>query len=522
MSRTREKILKSSISAIVVVFALLLTSTLVYANSVELEQIRQAMKTRGARWHADETSVSNLSLQEKKMRLGMREHEDLSADYLSSSALAPIPMVTAAPATLDWRNVGGVSYVTPVKNQGSCGSCWAFAVTAAAESQVMIATSGLPINLAEQILVSCPGGGGTCSGGSPSTASSYIRDVGLPLESCFIYTATNNTCSNACLNWQDDTYRIIGWHSARTAVDDIKNALYAYGPVIATMYVYNDFFSYRSGVYSYTTGSYVGAHAVLAVGYDDTLQAFIVKNSWGSGWGEAGYFMIAYSEVTGTSRFGYSTLAYDGYNDGTCVQTNPTVRLSPSATQSVTPGSAVTYSMSVVNNDNAGCPASTFNLSATVPSGWKTSFGSSPLTINPGASASTALLVTSPTTAAGGSYTITVKATDSAAPTYTTSASVIVAILTPPNTIPPVVSISSPTDGSTVGRKVSIQAKASNNVGISKMELYIDGALKLVTNSSTIKWSWNTANVSKGRHAISVKAYDVSGNIGVNSIAVYK
>ena len=337
-----------------------------------------------------------------------------------------------------------------------------------------------------------------------------------------MYTATNNTCSNACLNWQDDTYRIIGWHSARTAVDDIKNALYAYGPVIATMYVYNDFFSYRSGVYSYTTGSYVGAHAVLAVGYDDTLQAFIVKNSWGSGWGEAGYFMIAYSEVTGTSRFGYSTLAYDGYNDGTCVQTNPTVTLSPSATQSVTPGSAVTYSMSVVNNDNAGCPASTFNLSATVPSGWKASFGSSPLTINPGASASTALLVTSPTTAAGGSYTITVKATDSAAPTYTTSTSVIVAILTPPNTIPPVVSISSPTDGSTVGRKVSIQAKASDNVGISKMELYIDGALKLVTNSSTIKWSWNTVKVSKGQHAISVKAYDVSGNIGVNSITVYK
>jgi C1A family cysteine protease len=328
MSRTREKILKSSISSIVIVFALLLTSAFVYADSGELGHIRQAINARGGRWHADETSVSNLSLQEKKMRLGLHEYEELLADYLSSPQSAPIPMVTAAPATLDWRNVEGVNYVSPIKNQGSCGSCWAFAVTAAAESQMMIATSGLPIDLAEQILVSCPGGGGTCSGGSPSTASTYIRDVGLPLESCFTYTATNNSCSNACMNWQDNTYRIIGWHSARTAVDDIKNALYAYGPVIATMYVYNDFFSYRSGVYSYMTGSYVGAHAVLAVGYDDTLQAFIVKNSWGSGWGEAGYFMIAYSEVTGTSRFGYSTLAYDGYNDGSCVQANPTVTLS--------------------------------------------------------------------------------------------------------------------------------------------------------------------------------------------------
>jgi len=525
MSHTRERILKSSISSIVVVFALLLTSVFVYADPVELEQTRQAIKATGARWHADETSVSKLSPQQKKIRLGLREDEELLANYLSSSQPAPIPMVTAAPATLDWRNVGGVSYVSPVKNQGSCGSCWAFAVTAAAESQIMMATSGLPINLAEQILVSCPSGGGTCSGGSPSTASTYIRDVGLPLESCFPYTATNNLCTNACPNWQDQTYRIIGWHSARTAVDDIKNALYAYGPVIATMYVYNDFYYYRSGVYSYTSGSYVGAHAVLAVGYDDTLQAFIVKNSWGSGWGEAGYFMIAYSEVTGTSRFAYSALAYDGYDDGTCVQANPTVVLSPSATQSVMPGSTVTYTMSVINNDSTDCPASTFNLSATVPSvpsGWKASLGSSALTINPGASASTALSVTSPTTAAGGSYTISIKATDSAASTYTASASVVVAIQAPSDTIAPAVSVTSPANGSTVGRKVSIRANASDNVGINKMELYIDGVLTLVKNSSSITWSWNTVRISKGQHGISVNAYDGAGNVGVSSITVNK
>jgi C1A family cysteine protease len=518
----KAKILKSSIISIVVVLLLLFTSAFVYAKSAELEEIRQAIKARGARWHADETSVSNLSLQEKKKLLGLREFEELSADYLSSAGLAPIPMVTGGPVTLDWRNVEGVSYVTPVKNQGSCGSCWAFAVTAAAESQVMISTSGLPINLAEQILVSCPGGGGTCSGGSPSTASNYVRDVGLPPESCFVYTATNNSCSNACLNWQDNTYRIIGWHRASTAVDDIKNALYAYGPVIATMYVYNDFYSYRSGVYSYTSGAYLGAHAVLAIGYDDTLQAFIVKNSWGSGWGEAGYFMIAYSEVTGKTKFGYSALAYDGYNDGNCAQANPTVTLSPSATQSVTPGGSVTYTASVNNNDNPDCPASTFNLSAVQPSGWKASFGSPSLTINPGASVSTTLLVTTPTTAAGGSYTITVKAADSAAPTFTGSASVIVAIQTPPDTIPPVVSILSPTNGTTVGRKVSIQAKASDNIRVSRMELFIDGVLTSVKNSSSITWSWNTAKVSTGQHTIAAKAYDGAGNVGVNSITVYK
>jgi C1A family cysteine protease len=517
--RTRRT--KGCIISMIIVLALLLTSAYGYSDSGELEQIRQAINAKGARWHADETSVSKLSLREKKMRLGGREHEDLSADYLSSQQSAPIPLVTAAPPTLDWRNVGGISYVSPVKNQGSCGSCWAFAATGAAESQVMIASSGMPINLAEQILVSC-GGGGTCSGGSSSAASTYIRDVGLPLESCFIYTATNNSCSNACLNWQDSTYRIIGLHSTRTAVDDIKNALYAYGPVIATMYVYNDFYSYRSGVYSYTTGSYVGAHAVLTVGYDDTLQAFIVKNSWGTGWGEAGYFMIAYSEVTGTSRFGYSVIAHDGYNDGTCVQANPTMAISPSATQWLTPGGTLTYSVSVTNNDNSGCSPSIFNLGATVQSGWKASFGSSALTINPGTSASTTLSVTSSTSALGGSYTIPVKATDSAASTYTASASLIVAIQATPDTTPPVVSISSPTDGSTVGRKINIKGGASDNVGVIKMEIYIDGVLTLVKNSSTISWSWNTAKVSNGQHTISIKGYDRAGNVGGNSIKVYK
>lgn len=316
MERKRNIVLSTAVILTVAVL-LLLSSAFVYASPDELDQIRQAIKARGAKWHADVTSVSELTWKDKKMHLGASENEDSLTELLSSPETAPVPAVEGAPVTVNWRNTEGVSYVTPVKNQGSCGSCWAFATTAGVESQVMISTAGMPIDLSEQILVSCSGTG-TCSGGSSASASTYIRDVGLPLESCFQYTATNNLCGNACPNWQESTYKIIGWHRASTTAitaDDIRNALYAYGPMIATMYVYNDFFSYRSGVYSYTTGAYAGAHAVLVVGYDDTQQAFIVKNSWGSGWGEAGYFMIAYSEVTGTSRLGYSTMVYDGYGD---------------------------------------------------------------------------------------------------------------------------------------------------------------------------------------------------------------
>ena len=80
--------------------------------------------------------------------------------------------------------------------------------------------------------------------------------------------------------------------------------------MIATFAVYSDFFSYRSGVYSYTTGTLAGYHAVLVVGWDDVNHALIVKNSWGTWWGESGYFRIAYSEITGVTHFGSLTLAY--------------------------------------------------------------------------------------------------------------------------------------------------------------------------------------------------------------------
>ena len=78
------------------------------------------------------------------------------------------------------------------------------------------------------------------------------------------------------------------------------------------MDVYEDFYSYSSGVYSYTTGAYEGGHAVLIVGYSDAGQYFIVKNSWGAGWGESGYFKIAYSEISSVVEFGYYTIRYTG------------------------------------------------------------------------------------------------------------------------------------------------------------------------------------------------------------------
>ncbi len=161
-------------------------------------------------------------------------------------------------------------------------------------------------------MVSCSGAG-SCGGGSVTGAANFIQSTGLPLEGCYPYTATDGSCGNTCANWQGSTYKIQSWSYVATTsptLDSLKAALSTYGPLPTTMAVYNDFFYYGGGVYSYTSGSLAGYHAVLIVGYDDPSQSFIVKNSWGAGWGEGGFFQIAYSQLNNVVGFGDYTLAY--------------------------------------------------------------------------------------------------------------------------------------------------------------------------------------------------------------------
>jgi hypothetical protein len=300
-------------------------SSLVFAQT-ELDKVREGIVKNNAQWTAGETSISKLPPEQRRMRLGLKKSA-ITAISKSVPAAATFMPKSMLPPVLDYTDFNGLSYVTPIRDQGGCGSCWAFATTAVLESQILWNILDLT-DEAEQVLLSCSGAGNCINGGSIGSASDFIRDTGLPLEVCFPYTATDESCSDAtCPNWREGTSRISSWWPlgdyGQATVDDIRNALVLYGPLVTTMAVYSDFYSYTKGIYSFTSGSLEGYHAIELIGFDDINQCFKVKNSWGAGWGEAGFFRIGYSQISSVAGFGLCSLVYSCTTGSLVVQIAP-------------------------------------------------------------------------------------------------------------------------------------------------------------------------------------------------------
>ncbi len=212
-----------------------------------------------------------------------------------------------SPSSFDWRNNDGDNWVTSIKNQGSCGSCWAFSAVGVVEARVNINLNdeGYNIDLSEQDLVSCSSAG-NCDGGNEGDALEVIENEGIVKESCFGYTQSNNQCSNKCANWPNELVKG-NYNSISASYPAIKDAIANYGPVTAYMVVCDSFDGvgvdnhdgdvYLDGSCWHDGGDgyyHLNLHAVSIVGYNS--DGWIVKNSWGSGWGSSGYATIAYQD----------------------------------------------------------------------------------------------------------------------------------------------------------------------------------------------------------------------------------
>lgn len=198
------------------------------------------------------------------------------------------------PREWDWRDHNGVS---PVKDQGHCGSCWAFSATGTMESHIMI-KYGEYRDLSEQQLIDCSGSNYGCNGGWPSRAMRYIMNTGgITDEWHYPYRArTGHVCKYEAVE------KTAELHAGPRFIepgdeDELKAAIYVHGPVSVAFDVTSDFRHYHCGVYrSWWCSSSPWAlnHAVVAVGYgvEGGVPYWLVKNSWGTSWGDHGYFKI--------------------------------------------------------------------------------------------------------------------------------------------------------------------------------------------------------------------------------------
>jgi len=249
------------------------------------------------------------SLKKHSYRLALNEQSDMSINEVRSTMngymMSRPRNITSVerfhpshypqvPQSVDWREKG---YVTEVKNQGQCGSCWSFSTTGSLEGQ-HFAKTGKLIDLSEQNLIDCSGDYGNmgCNGGLMDYAFQYIKDnQGIDTESSYPYEAEDDTCRFKLRNVGATDQGFVDVMSGDE--EALLQAVAQVGPIsVAIDASHMSFQMYSEGVYDepYCSSDQLD-HGVLVVGYgsEDGQDYWIVKNSWGASWGEKGYIRMA-------------------------------------------------------------------------------------------------------------------------------------------------------------------------------------------------------------------------------------
>jgi cathepsin L len=208
-------------------------------------------------------------------------------------------------ASFDWRQRGKV---TPVKSQ-SCGTCWDFTAMGAYEGSYALRNDQM-VDMSEQYILNCAGAG-TCAGGWWMPVFDYMVTHGTAREQDDAFTGNDHQICPAAIS---TPFRAVNWGfvannvSTVPSVDAVKQALCSHGPLATAVMVDTAFQAYTGGVFDeHTTHFDWINHGVVIVGWDDAKRAWLIKNSWGTGWGDKGYMWIDYH----TNNVGIATAWID-------------------------------------------------------------------------------------------------------------------------------------------------------------------------------------------------------------------
>jgi len=250
------------------------------------------------------TSLADLTNEEYKKLLGTRFD---GTERLAAAVPNTKQVVNANPTSVDWRTKGAV---TPIKNQGQCGSCWSFSTTGSTEGAHFLKTKNL-VSLSEQNLVDCSVsyGNNGCNGGLMDDAFQYIiANKGIDTEASYPYSATGpNTCEYKAANSAAtlSSYKDVNSGDEK----DLETAAVQQPISVAIDASHTSFQLYSSGVYDESACSTSQLdHGVLVVGYGESKSTpyWLVKNSWGTSWGQSGYIWMSKDK---SNQCGIATMA---------------------------------------------------------------------------------------------------------------------------------------------------------------------------------------------------------------------